>query len=58
MTPDSMSVMSLLNVVPMAAEAVHEVNHALSYGVGGGVLVLLLALLAALAAFGGGREHS
>lgn len=35
-----------------------EVNHALSYGVGGIALGLLLALLAGLLVFGAGREHS
>ena len=35
-----------------------EVNEALSWAVGGGILLFLLILLGALAAFGGGREHS
>ncbi len=34
------------------------VNTGLSWAVGGGILVFLLILLGALAAFGGGREHS
>jgi hypothetical protein len=33
-------------------------NETLSWAVGGGALVFLLILLGALAAFGGGREHS
>jgi hypothetical protein len=41
----------------MATEA-HEVNQVLSWGIGIGSLVLLLLLLGALVAFGGGREHS
>jgi hypothetical protein len=41
----------------MAAET-HEVNEVLSWGVGIGALAILLLLLAALVAFGGGREHS
>ncbi len=41
----------------MAAET-HEVNDALSWGIGIAALVILLALLGALVAFGGGREHS
>jgi hypothetical protein len=41
----------------MAAEA-HEVNEALSWGVGIAALLILLVLLGALVAFGGGREHS
>ena len=35
-----------------------EVNAGLSWAVGGGIFVFLLILLGALAAFGGGREHS
>ncbi len=49
---------TMLLAVPLAAEAGHEVNHALSWAIGVGVLVLLLGLLGALVAFGGGREHS
>ncbi|HYH34957.1 MAG TPA: hypothetical protein VD814_07390 [Nocardioides sp.] len=41
----------------MAAET-HEVNEALSWGIGGVTLVILFLLLGALVAFGGGREHS
>jgi hypothetical protein len=41
----------------MATET-HEVSQALSWGIGIGALVILLALLGALVAFGGGREHS
>ena len=54
MTAMSMIVMA----VRAAEEAEHEVSGALSWGVGIGALVLLLALLGALVAFGGGREHS
>ena len=35
-----------------------EVNQALSWGIGALALGILLGLLAALVAFGGGREHS
>ncbi len=45
-------------VLVRAAEETHHVNGALSYGVGLGILALLLALMGALVAFGGGREHS
>jgi hypothetical protein len=48
-------------IVPMslrAAESHHEVDQALSWGVGVTALVLLLILLGGLIAFGGGREHS
>ena len=34
------------------------VNMTLSWSIGGGIFVFLLILLGALAAFGGGREHS
>ncbi|MEJ7795313.1 MAG: hypothetical protein WKF50_07160 [Nocardioides sp.] len=51
--------MSMIMVAARAAEgAEHEVSHVLSWGVGIGAVVLLLALLGALVAFGGGREHS
>jgi len=54
-----MTAMSMIVMAARAAEGTeHEVSHALSWGVGIGVLVLLLALLGALVAFGGGREHS
>ncbi|HRD63493.1 MAG TPA: hypothetical protein PLZ93_13715 [Nocardioides sp.] len=35
-----------------------EVDVALSLAIGGAVLAILLALMVALVAFGGGREHS
>jgi hypothetical protein len=49
MTPMSMTVM---------ASEEHEVSQVLSWGVGVGSLLILLLLLGALIAFGGGREHS
>ena len=47
-------------LVPTAALLVQEakVDEGLSWAVGGGILLFLLILLGALAAFGGGREHS
>ncbi len=45
-------------LLPLAAEVHHEVNHTLSWSIGIGTLVLLLVLIGALVAFGGGREHS
>ncbi|HEX6150557.1 hypothetical protein [Nocardioides sp.] len=45
-------------LVQAAEESHNEVSSALSYGVGIGILALLLALMGALVAFGGGREHS
>ena len=38
--------------------AAEEVDHALSWAIGGVTLLILLGLLGALVAFGGGREHS
>ena len=35
-----------------------EVNTTLSWGVGGGALLILVLLMGALVAFGGGRDHS
>ena len=51
-----MGAMSSLAV--MASESHHEVNHALSWGIGVVALGILLFLLGALIVFGGGREHS
>jgi hypothetical protein len=47
-----------LSIVVMAAESHEEVNEVLNWAVGAGSLAILLALLGALIAFGGGREHS
>ena len=46
-----------MSMTVMAAET-HEASQALSWGVGLGALAILLLLLGALVAFGGGREHS
>ena len=40
------------------AVVAHEVDQKLSFAIGGLALLILLGLLAALVAFGGGREHS
>ena len=48
----------VLSTVVMAAESTEEVNVALNWAVGGGSLLILMTLLGALVAFGGGREHS
>jgi hypothetical protein len=40
------------------AVTAEEVDQRLSFGLGALSLVILLGLLAALVAFGGGREHS
>ncbi|WP_205470932.1 hypothetical protein [Nocardioides sp. SYSU D00038] len=50
--------MSLTALTVAAAEEHHEVNDALSWGIGAITLVILLGLLLGLIAFGGGREHS
>jgi hypothetical protein len=48
----------VLSTAVLAAESHGEVSEALNWTVGGGILLILLALLAALVAFGAGREHS
>ena len=48
----------VLSSVVLAAESHEEVNEVLSWAIGGVSLLILLALLGALVAFGGGREHS
>ena len=51
--------MSLAAVALLAAEeGEHEVNQAISWGIGGLTLAILFGLMFALIAFGGGREHS
>ncbi|WP_207950532.1 hypothetical protein [Nocardioides ochotonae] len=43
----------------LAAEGTHhEINHTLSWGIGGVILVIMLGLLLGLVSFGAGREHS
>ena len=49
--------MARMSMTVMAAEE-HEVSNLLSWGVGIGTLLILLLMLGALVAFGGGREHS
>lgn len=46
-----------MSMIVRAAEE-HEVSQVLSWGVGLGALLVLVLLLGALVAFGGGREHS
>jgi len=48
----------VLSTIVLASESHEEVNEALNWTVGGGILLILLALLAALVVFGAGREHS
>ncbi len=50
--------MSFAAVAFLSEEGTEHVNQAVSFGIGGLVLGILLALLFALIAFGGGREHS
>jgi len=47
-----------MSIIAMAAETHEEVSAAVSWGVGGLALGILLFLLGALLVFGGGREHS
>ena len=49
---------SALSAVVVAAESHEEINEVLNWGIGAGTLAILMALLGALVAFGGGREHS
>jgi hypothetical protein len=41
-----------------AAVVAFELDQRISFAIGGTALLILLGLLAALVAFGGGREHS
>jgi hypothetical protein len=41
-----------------AEESHHEVDQVLAWGIGAVALLILLGMLFALVAFGGGREHS
>ena len=50
--------MSLTSLVIVAAEAGHSEPAVPAWAVGAITLVILLALLGILMAFGGGREHS
>ena len=51
--------MSIADVMLLAAEeSGEEVSQTLSWGIGALTLGILVFLLVALAAFGGGREHS
>ncbi|MXG91008.1 hypothetical protein [Nocardioides flavescens] len=45
-------------ILAQMVTASEEVSHRLSYGIGAIALVILLGLMIALIAFGGGREHS
>ena len=50
----------MLLAVPLLVSAAAETHSpgATPWLVGGGVLILLVAMIAGLLAFGGGREHS
>ena len=49
----------ILSALSLAAAVAERGEPALSpYAVGGGVLLILLAVMGVLVAFGGGREHS
>jgi hypothetical protein len=45
-------------ILAHSAVVAQEVDQRLSFAVGGVALLILLGLMAALVAFGGGREHS
>jgi len=50
--------MVLTQFVPTAGVVAQEVDQKISWGIGALTLFILLALIVALIAFGGGREHS
>ncbi|WP_435742130.1 hypothetical protein [Nocardioides sp. SYSU DS0663] len=50
--------LNALTILAAAEEAHHEVNSALSWGIGAVTLAILLGMMFALMAIGGGREHS
>jgi hypothetical protein len=45
-------------ILAQSAVVALAADERISYAVGGTALLILLALMAALVAFGGGREHS
>jgi hypothetical protein len=45
-------------ILAQSAVVALEVDQRLSFAIGGVTLLILLGLMAALVAFGGGREHS
>ncbi len=47
-----------MNLAQSVAVVALEVDQKVSFGIGGAALLILLGLLGALVAFGGGREHS
>jgi hypothetical protein len=47
-----------MNLAQSVAVAAFEVDQRVSFAVGGTALLILLGLMGALVAFGGGREHS
>jgi hypothetical protein len=50
--------MSFTAAALLAEEGHHEVNRALSFGIGGIALGILMFALIALVMFGGGRDHT
>jgi hypothetical protein len=47
-----------MSLAQSAAVVALHVDQKLSFGIGAASLLILLGMLAALVAFGGGREHS
>lgn len=47
-----------LTALAVLAEEEHEVNQALSWGMGALTMAILLGMLLTVIAIGGGREHS
>jgi hypothetical protein len=54
----SLAAVALAAVNIAAEEGEHEVNQAISWGIGALALAILFGLMFVLIAFGGGREHS
>ena len=50
--------LNALTVLAASEETHHEINGALSWGIGGLTLAILIGMMLALMAIGGGREHS
>ncbi|MBF4161965.1 hypothetical protein [Nocardioides acrostichi] len=53
-----MSTQLIATAVKIAESEEGHINHALAFGIGGGILAFLIVLLLGLVAFGGGRDHS
>ncbi len=55
---DAARLSAMSDIITLAAEAASEGTSAWPFIVGGGILLVLFALMAGLLMFGKGREHS